>query len=225
MQLRHWTSLLKDTTCKLSVVSKPGGWCKDDRWSQKSIEKYHPCYRDTLLRRTVVQCVWHKKKHEMHVENFGHCVFHTMSACLPNWIFPQLLFFPLHPAFPPLLPTASKFPGKMGQTIFLCHRVFHRRQISIIWLWVFRLWRFPCKRFPQLSLTHLVTWCWLPPLLNGLKIGWKARKQFLTSFPRPLVHRHTNYHCRPSKLPSVQNIIFFIPNNKTFSFRSKVPQL
>ena len=26
MQLRHWTSLLKDTTCKLSVVSKP-----DDR--------------------------------------------------------------------------------------------------------------------------------------------------------------------------------------------------
>ena len=86
--------------------------------------------------------------------------------------------------------SASKFPGKMGQTIFLCHRVFHRRQISVIWLWVFRLWRFPCKRFPPALLDtpgHLVL---TPPFAkNGLKIGWKARKQFLTSFPRPLVHR------------------------------------
>ena len=178
------------------------------RWSMIA-EKYRKVssllQRHLIAKNCCAMCLAQTKKHEMHIENFGHCVFHTMSACLPNWIFPQLLFFPLHPAFPPLLPTASKFPGKMGQTIFLCHRVFHRRQISVIWLWVFRLWRFPCKRFPQLSLTHLVTWCWLPPLLNGLKIGWKARKQFLTSFPRPLVHRHTNYHCRPSKLPSVQN--------------------
>ena len=134
-----------------------------------------------------MQCVWHKKNHEMHVENFGHCVFHTMSACLPNWIFPQLLFFPLHPAFPPLL--RQNFQEKWVRPFF-CVIVFSIADKFPLFDFGFSGFEdFLARDFPQLSLTHLVTWCWLPPLLNGLKIGWKARKQFLTSFPRPLVHQ------------------------------------
>ena len=70
---------------------------------------------------------------------------------------------------------------------------------------------------------HLVL---TPPFAKWVK-DWMKRQEAVLDFlsSTSSASAYTNYHCRPSKLPSVQNIIFFIPNNKTFSFTSKVPQL
>ena len=153
------------------------------RWSMIA-EKYQKVssllQRHLIAKNCCAMCLPREKKHEMHVENFGHCVFHTMSACLPNWIFPQLLFFPLHPLFPPLL--HQNFQEKWVRPFF-CVIVFSIADKFPLFDFGFSSFEDSLARdFPQFALTHLVTWCWLPPLLNGLKIGWKARKQFWLTF-------------------------------------------